>query len=361
MGALSKSIRTGARFLAAPYYVVTGIEKNANTRMDIVWSGPNEHLAYLIKRIFEPESSEIKYVGRHMLPRLDSLLARFGCDIAMVIAPHIVVSRIALTHDISLPLWVDTSVELNDKQPLPQTRDIKRSLKRFADNGCTWKMSSSPTDVRYFFDSIYLPTIHSSHGDSALPASLDDRLTIVKNGRAELMQVFQKDQCIAGLIIDFRNQVPALREIGVLNGSHELKQQGIIPSLNYYAFEHLRLKGFGVVSLGLSRPFLDDGVLQFKRKFRPEISATADECLLFRIRKKTASVRSMLCASPCFAYHKNRLARTFFQDTEFGTTFAEDDKSYLDWDFGVPAIRVVDLSNMPLADNKLNTSLVKRA
>lgn len=353
MNSLSRSLRAGIQFLAAPYYVVSGLERTSRKQLNILWSGPEEHLAYFAQRFFQSGQINSYPVGRRSLRSLDALLSRYHCQIAMVIATKNVLALAVSESDLVLPLWIECTVNIDEKHVIPKSGDIRRSVRRFKSNDYRCSMSSDAEDLHYFFDAIYLPTIRKSHGEAALPASLQDRLSQFERGDAELMKVLHEGQCIAGLIIDYRKSIPALREIGVLDGSQDLKRRGVIPSLNQYAFEYLQSKGYATASLGMSRPFLDDGVLQFKRKFGPTVSDQSEHNLLIRVAETTAGVRSMLCASPCFSLKDGKLTRTFFQDTGYDTTLAVKQNSLLSWDFGIEAMRIVDLSEgLPSASGR---------
>ena len=88
----------------------------------------------------------------------------------------------------------------------------------------------------------------------------------------KLLQVMRDNQFLAGVAIDFNGDDPTLRDSGVLNGSSEIKKTGAISASYLFAMNYLASKGYSSVSFGLSRSFLDDGVLNYKRKFRPIIT-----------------------------------------------------------------------------------------
>jgi len=348
MTILSKTLRVGARLLAAPYSVISGVEPGSNQTLDILWSGPEEHRAYLSQRIFRDKPSTARTIGRHSLLSVDALLDRHNCQMSLVVGPRSLMLRSMPDTDMQLPLWVTTEVPIDNDSLIRQSRDVRTSVKRFQKNGYDWNITSRPGDMRAFFDSIYLPTIQKSHGAAALPTSVSDRLKQLERGDVELLQVLLDGKSIAGLIIDYRHTTPALREIGVLDGSKTIKRTGVIPSLNYFAFEHLGAHGYETASLGMSRCFLNDGVLQFKRKFGTAVSDGSLETIFMRIPTLTPALRSMLCANPCFSWRDKNLVRTFFQDTHFETTLADANHSLLGYDFGIQAMQILEVSGARL-------------
>ena len=160
----------------------------------------------------------------------------------------------------------------------------------------------------------------------------------------KLLQVMRDDQFIAGVTIIFQRNVPELKDSGVLNGSSELKKAGAISATYLFAMDYLASKGYPNVSFGPSRSFLDDGVLNYKRKFRPVITTGSDDGVLMRIRSLDEPTRSMLRDSPCLTWQDRKLHRTYFRDSSQNHSEQQHRKNRGDWRFGIDAESVFDVS-----------------
>ena len=165
----------------------------------------------------------------------------------------------------------------------------------------------------------------------------------------KLLQVMRDNQFLAGVAIDFDGDDPTLRDSGVLNGSSEIKKTGAISASYLFAMDYLASKGYSSVSFGLSRSFLDDGVLNYKRKFRPIITTGTDDGILMRIRNLDEPTRSMLRTSPCLTWQDRILHRTYFRDPAENQPGRQNRNNRGGWLFGIDAESVVDVSGDVLA------------
>ena len=160
----------------------------------------------------------------------------------------------------------------------------------------------------------------------------------------ELLQVLRQGEVIAGVTIDYDSSVPALRDSGVLEGSDEIKKTGAISAAYLFAMDYLVSKSHPKVWFGLSRSYLDDGVLNYKRKFRPIVTSGSDDYVLMRVRQLDEATRSMLCSSPCISWRDGQLQRTYFRDAQADGQASGSKKKSKIWQFGLDAELIYDAS-----------------
>ena len=272
--------------------------------------------------------------------------ARSGlnCSFCVLAVEQQFVSLVRRPGDILLPLWVSCDVPLNNEREYAKSASIRNDLRYIRNNRFTWKLSDKQEEFDFFFENIYVPTITSSHGRSALIASYENRLRKFQSGTMKLLQVMRDNQFLAGVAIDFNGDDPTLRDSGVLNGSSEIKKTGAISASYLFAMDYLASKGYSSVSFGLSRSFLDDGVLNYKRKFRPIITTGTDDGILMRIRNLDEPTRSMLRTSPCLTWQDRILHRTYFRDPPGNQPGRQNRNNRGGWLFGIDAESVVDVS-----------------
>ena len=341
---MSDKVRGLFRLIAAKFVVLTGIQKGGDTPITFLWSGSEKHLAYFQKRIFGSNDVSLKRIGRRPMMMMDSLLSKFDCSFGAIILRREVVPVLEQPGDIRLPLWVNCDVNLCAERTYAKAESLRADLSRIRKNQLTWTVSSERNDFEFFFEKMYLPTVMSSHGRAALPTSQSKRLQQIKSGTMELIQVMRDGQFIAGVTIDYRENVPALRDGGVLDGSREIRNIAAITATYLFAMDYLASKGYPKVGIGLSRSFLDDGVLNYKRKYRPVVTTGSDENILIQIRHLDDSTRSMLCSSPCMSYQSGELHRTYFRDESREHPRRRERENRGNWLFGLDSELVFDVS-----------------
>jgi hypothetical protein len=82
--------------------------------------------------------------------------------------------------------------------------------------------------------------------------------------------------------------------------------------LYYFAVRYLAEKRFLSVSLGLSRAFLNDGVLRYKRKWGQKLVATAPDRIALKIVADTPASRSLLENNPFIFEESGELCGAVF-------------------------------------------------
>ena len=85
-----------------------------------------------------------------------------------------------------------------------------------------------------------------------------------------------------------------MRDIGIKNGDRSLLRTGVATAAYYFCMKHLDKRGYDRVSLGLCRPFLDDGLFNFKQKWQPRLSNSTRESFLIRTTNLCDASRSFL-------------------------------------------------------------------
>jgi len=274
---------------------------------------------------------------------LDRLLSKYDCSFATVVLRESLAGILVRESDFCLPLWIDCEISLCGERLYAKSVSMRDELRKIRKYELTWQLADTIDALEFFYERAYLPTVSSSHGSAVLPASTSKRLQLCQSGELELINVLRDGRFIAGITIDYREKTPTLRDIGVLDGAAEIKKLGAITAANVFAMDYLAEKGFRKVRFGLSRSFLDDGVLNYKRKFTPVVSSGSRDCVLLRINRLDAATRSMLRASACVSWQRGRLHRTYFRDTSDRS--GEQPRPHRsEWQFGIDLESVFDVS-----------------
>jgi hypothetical protein len=79
---------------------------------------------------------------------------------------------------------------------------------------------------------------------------------------------------VAGAMMLHERGIPRLYTFGVRDGDPTLVRDGAICALYHFCIEHLTARKFARVHTGRARPFLRDGVLNYKRKWGNRISGS---------------------------------------------------------------------------------------
>lgn len=150
------------------------------------------------------------------------------------------------------------------------------------------------------------------------------------------MLLLDEGEAIAGQLIDLEETVPRLWSLGVLNGDAALWKKRVLPASVIFASEYLAQASHKTTSLGDSRSFLSDGVLQHTMKWGLELVKNSDRGYLLNLWRSTSGLQGFLRSDPflCItqgdlylvafttgeADARNQLNRTLEQASNLGVT-----------------------------------------
>jgi len=309
---ISDIIRDGLRFCSAQVWRVEGREKESGALLSMLYSGPDTQYEYIRDRIFGDANVDKKFLRRLPVPMINKVLRSANCSLAVIAAPRWGLSIMEVPGDVCVPWWIDSEIDCQVVLGSGKTKGLQNDLRKIRKNNFHFTIANTAQDVEFFYKRIYRPTIDSSHGAAALPSSFQKKLKQFMSGKAELLFVMKDTERVGGVLIDFRDKLPVLRDIGVLDGAREFKNLGVMTAADYFGVEHLQSKGYLKVSMGLSRCFVDDGVFNYKQKWRPRFFGPSSGAFLFRVLKLDQASRAFFMFFDCIAESKGELRRTRF-------------------------------------------------
>jgi len=333
------------RFLLPRMWHIEGHEITTGEKLGFIWCGPEKQQAYMTKRMFGTGTVTKSYIGRRLIWDLPRLQETFDCSLAILAGPQHVLNWFSRSEDICIPWWIDAELNIDTiEEPGARPKSLRDDLRRVRKNELTYRITSSFDDYKFFYEKIYLPTITGSHGSAALPSSFEKRYAEIAAGRVEIMFITMNNEPIGGLLLDYRNEVPGLRDIGIINGNRDALKTGVITAANYFAMQHLQAKGFTKVCLGLSRSFLDDGVLIYKQKWKPTLIDTSPEAFLFRISHLSSASRGFLRSSSYIENLKGDFRFAFFAANDDDIQETRTQLERLSSIYGISSASIIDLS-----------------
>jgi hypothetical protein len=249
-----------------------------------------------------------------------------------------------------VPGWVTGEVNLPLDPAVLQSDTLRSDLRRIRKNALSYHVTKNTEHFNDFYGHMYVPYVTQAHGDSAVILPHETMRAYFKN--CELLRVLRAGQPIAAVLIAYDQPIPRLCSMGIRDARREFVRDGAIGALYHFALGYLQEKGFTKACFGLSRGFLLDGVLQYKRKFGMRLSRAGNEWFAMRILSDGPATRGMLRHVPLVIERDGLLFGVVFLDTDTGVV-SEEDFLRLDKRFfveGLSRLLVVLLNDsMPIA------------
>ena len=164
-----------------------------------------------------------------------------------------------------------SEAEIADTVGGSTTRDDRRKIKKYQ---YTYSITRDPEKYRYFYEEFYSPYIANRHGERSYVPPLRDFMRVAEEG--ELLLVAEEDQPVSGVIFDWTAEEFHNHSSGLRHNDPELMQRGAAAAHYYFSIVEAVRRGCKRLNFGRSRPFLLDGVVQFKKKWKTVIKENRD-------------------------------------------------------------------------------------
>lgn len=288
--------------------VISG--KIGGEEIKIFFAGKRQNRSYLARIAFGGEYSEI-YVKKAFLWRLPFIASKFSKECALGIVEVNIKYQRFFKKGFFVPCWTGGDVDLSDQKRLALSSK-KSDIRKIRKNGLSREITRDPARFEEFHRKMYLPFIKKAHGEMAFHTSMEEIRKVM--GESELLLVKKGDEYIGGAIIQYLDR-PHLWIMGLAGGNGDNLKLGVTAAIDHFTEERLKEKGYQRMHYGGSRPFLKDGVLQYK-KWRGQVLRDFTKRGFLIFLSGTRGAESFLLENPFIYLEEERLAGAVFMRTE---------------------------------------------
>lgn len=318
-----------ARNLKLDLWVIKGKEIKSSHELSIFFAGNAESKHYFIKSVFGDFYDE-QYIGRAWLWRISHVVKKRRIN------PSLMITEVH--HPLSVfynkqkyfyvPGWVSLESDISiAMSKLMKSRSLKSDLSRIRKSKLDFELTNELDRFSDFYYNMYLPYTNKAHDNRAVIHQYEDMKSEFKN--CDLLLLKKEQEYIAGILINYVKNKARLWSSGIKNGNLKyVTKDRAKGALYYFSILCLREKGFQTLEFGYSRAFLNDGALQYKKKWNPNISITPYRGFLIKPANKTDGVRSFLLNNPFIFYKKKKLNGAVFIESQESISIKQFKKIY---------------------------------
>lgn len=320
-----------------PRFWIAESQNSADGSKIMVLCAAQERDRRYLLRQFLGETHQERCIGRRWLWEIPRVTVQEGRGCCLVAVKTLGRFRRLLKPErwLYVPGWVAGDVDLPLGPDVLRTETVRSDLRKIRRNALQFHVTHDLKQLRDFYDHMYAPYIAQVHGGSAVIMSYESMKAAFPHG--ELLLVMQADEPIAGLLISYSGTTPRLWSLGVRDANRDLVRAGAIGGLYHFSVQHLCEKGYAKANLGLSRPFLRDGVLQYKKKFGMRLSRAGREWFAVRILEDSEATRTLLRETPLIVERDGLLYGLICVDAS-ADRLSEEDWERLDRQFFMPGL-----------------------
>lgn len=252
--------------LHKPYTLFSG--RLLDRPVSLLFLGPGTLARFYARLIFGSMPPQLIASGTLLNPDPHGLLRSSGADIVAFYCQE----HEAPKNMLVLPDYVRSILETQssfddylhtlDQSAMSDIRKIRKA-------GFSCSISHDPLDLVLFYSSMYLPMLTARHGDHAIICSYEEMQDFFRKG---FLLFIRKGNAPLGavLTVGYGRRL-LLKFLGVLDGSFAHTKAGANSAMMYFGIRHAFDNGHSILDLGYSGPFLSDGIVWYKKKWKTRL------------------------------------------------------------------------------------------
>lgn len=240
-----------------------------------------------------------------------------------------------------VPCWIGGEVDISFeaiseiKGSLRKNKTLSNDLRKIRKYKLDFEVTNDLSHFHVFYYEMYLPFILDSHDDCAVINDYDFMKREFMN--CDLLLIKSGEEYIAGTMISYSKKGPRLWFVGVKDSNKKYLHGGAIAATYYYGIKYLKEKGYRKMNIGLTRAFLKDGVLHYKKKWGLTIVDAVKYGFVMKPLTDSVAVKAVLRNNPFIAVdEKERFNGTIFMNPKQSVNGIDFEKIYND--YHVPGI-----------------------
>jgi hypothetical protein len=291
--------------------VYSGIVRNSPHRLTLMYVGNGTNLPFVLQALFAAHRTTGN-VGACNIWQAAAVAEARATDVDITVFdvpwPY-EVNFLPQHRVIEMPSWVRQEVDLGstweDVLKVLHRSARGEQMRKIRKNCLTAVTTTDPAVVLSFYDTMYVLHTRRRFGPAA---TVDSRAGVLKsvNGGA-LLQIRKEEVVIAASILYKAGDT--LRSLYTGFASTDLRKlDGATAAIYYHSLRYAFENGFRTLDYCGSRPLLNDGVFETKRRWGAAVyDDWSLESLLFRLERLTPGVETFLCNTPLLTRHDGKL------------------------------------------------------
>jgi hypothetical protein len=281
-------------------WILDGVEVSTKQPLKAMFAGSCIQKNYIANLAFDGACEEL-HIGKKYLQQLYYSVMRNTFDCALAIIEGDFVHRVIYqgARDFYVPIWLHGSTHI----PLREVNlSLKSDIRRIRKNKLDYTITKAPDQLDDFYNNMYIPTVNARHDDRTIAMDYGQMMQMVRQGHGELLQVTKEGKPIAGMVIRTDKKIPRLWSNGIRDANTVFWKDGAIGATYQFSAQHLESLGHKEMDLWLSRSFLNDGVLQYKRKWNMSVTTHDTRGFIIKPLRMSKGLAGFFAHNP-FAHH----------------------------------------------------------
>lgn len=295
-------------------YFLRGTETQSATLLTVLYSGDPQTMRYFCGRLYSREPL-VRKMGRRPVWRLQRLgsAKTVQADLVLLELDSFWGASMRREGYLCLPQWVLFRMDISQPWSEFRTRFARKSLRsnltRVRKSGYYYSLATDNQAWRHFYEHMYLPYARKRYGDSCIVYSPRQHHRVFERGGHLLFLHTRDHRRVAGVLLVPENRTLKFHSLGIRDDADPRLAAGSGTALYYFSILWAREQGYRCMDFGHCRPFLDDGLFLYKKRWGMRIDKSPRIKTLVGIRALShrLALRNIARRMDCVFLHDGRL------------------------------------------------------
>lgn len=287
----------------SPFYIIESLNKKSRKKVRILFRGDIKSTRFFLKKILGGDFT-IKKIGFKInserihdrfdirLHKTDLFFKQYYQKRGYIIVPE------HTTFLLNIPNSLDEFI--NRLSP-----SIIKDLQKAKKIGYSFEISNDIKKFKLFYHSMYLPYVNWKHKEKSRIVSFEAISHLAAQGAELLLIKKNEDYVFGGMFIKNEDKI-VTSYAGLMEGKFNHLYNGIMALSYYYLILIAKDYSCKSIDFGTSRPFKDDGLYKYKKKWKMDIIQTSpfiSEIFSIKILNRSSSLKKVINSD--FLHHLN--------------------------------------------------------
>lgn len=303
-------------------YIVKGVEKQSHEMMSVLFVGNERFPFFFFNRVFEKDMV-VEEKGRVYLWNISKLKRRYGMVDSVVVSCDRFYQRFlhragfyVFPHLVNM---VYDSSKNFDQLMKKLSHSAQEDVRKVKKTGFSFEISRDIEKIQRFYYKMYRPMIETRVGTENAFQTDVLFLQFFYQAEYELLLISYHGQEVSGCFFHHTDDTMFLKYAGVHQGDVSLIKKGAFSAIYYFVIVHAKDLKVTTVDFGGVRPFFNDGLFQYKRKWGMTVGPhdIVKKVFGLQIVRKSGPSKQFLMHNPFIGINeKNELIGYVFVDKD---------------------------------------------
>ena len=285
-------------------YLISGKEKHSGEKLTILFISKKNLSPYISNLIFSKESKIVKKFNVNIWnykKKINQIVS--DTDAVFIKCDRFYSNFFEKKGFIVIPEWINMTLDISepwDSFYKKLSKSAKEDIRKIKKLGYTYEITRDIDKLKMFYYKMYLPYISWKYRESEIQANFYTIQHIFEQAGELLLTKLDDEYIFGGLFLRKKDKI-ITSFAGIMEGKFEFVQQGAIAASYYFLIQYSKERDVKSINFGSSRPFFNDGIFMYKRKWGAKIdkagNLSADIYSLKTFNKNNA-IKSFLTNNP---------------------------------------------------------------